>query len=260
MIQPDTAAEYTVQLLCASPAAPLATDRLDTAVTARFAAATRLRDGEYRLDETGATARFTVVPGIAQAGDAEAALSQTWDWPAAGEALSGVRSTLQVAVTMPAESSRPQRLMRVHLALQAACDLAQPLALHWLPSQRMVDPQAWRESLQHGAPPADHAINVRLFRIADGRAGEGLMDTMGLTALGLPDLQCRFRGLDLGGMAQLLFAYAEYLYEKGDVLGDESLVRGLESYEEWECARGPALVEPQRPAVTFLPDAAHRVT
>ena len=46
-------------------------------------------------------------------------------------------------------------------------------------------------------------LNVRVFKVGDN-PGEMLMDTLGLAAIGLPDLQCHFRDLDLNEVADLL--------------------------------------------------------
>ena len=59
-------------------------------------------------------------------------------------------------------------------------------------------------------------LNVRLFRVEGGAQGDMLMDTRGLAALGLPDLQMHFRGLNPGRVAGLLFNYGRYIYENGD--------------------------------------------
>lgn len=196
--------------------------------------------------------------GVAHEDAVRAAAAQTWDWPEAAEVPARTRATVVVEVEPTATLDRAQTLRVAQAAVQAAFGLCSVVAVHWLPSERLVAPEQWHESLSHGGAPADHAINVRLFRVAGGRAGEGVMDTLGLGAFGLPDLECHFHGLDLGLVAQLLFAYAEYLFEKGDVLDADSLVRGTASHEEWECERGEASVAPPRRIVRLLPDPANR--
>jgi len=252
---------YAVQLLCESPHAIPADAALTEAFRRQLPEAAP-QNGErlaFTLGTADAIVRLRFRSGVEHAAEVEAALAQTWDWEQAGDAVSQARSSVQVELTIPETIVASERLRLVHLCLLAVAELRPPVALHWRPSQRLVEPAAWRASLAHGAPPVDHALNVRLFRVPDGLPGEGLMDTMGLAPLGLPDLQCRFHGLELEQMAQLLFAYGGYLVERGDVLGDDSLVRGLASHEEWECRRGESLAPPLRAAVTLLPDEAHRV-
>jgi hypothetical protein len=147
---------------------------------------------------------------------------------------------------------RANRLRLVHAVTYAVLDRFEASAIHWLPSQRLVEPASYLASVVHGAPLRDSAVNVRLFRIADGEPDECVMDTLGLAPLGLPDLQCHFAGLDPGAIADLLLAYAAYCFEKGPVLGDDSLVRGVTDGEEWDCKRAESLVMPQRDVVDIV--------
>ena len=118
---------------------------------------------------------------------------------------------------------------------------------------RLVAPDEYVVSLEHGARLMDAAVNVRVFKVADGRPGEHVMDTRGLTAFGLPDLQIHFHTLAVPRVAELLFAYAEYTFDKGDVLTNDSVVRGVESTDEWECRRAKSLVAPHRDVIDILP-------
>lgn len=201
--------------------------------------------------------RYPIAEGY---GAHEAALRQTWDWAEASAAVAAAEWILEVRlITLDRALDRKTKLRLAREATQAAVATSDVAAIHWVDSERLVSPEAWRQSLEHGGRPSDYAINVRLFRVADGRPGEGVMDTLGLGAFDLPDLECHFRDLDLGRLAQLLFAYAEYLFDKGDVLNDDSLVRGIESHEEWNCSRRSSSVGPPREVVEFLPGADHGV-
>ena len=249
----DPQTPYVVQLLLPSEAtldAPrLAESLRRVEPTARLLSQAPLT---FALGDEVAT--FALQPGLAHPGEVEAALSQTWDWPDAERTTRAARATL--VLSLDGQPDRHAKLRRLHALIHAAAEQLAFSALHWLPSQRLVEPQRWRESVHHGAPPGDHAINVRLFKVPDGRPGEAILDTMGLTALGLRDLQCHFAGLDLGAVAMLLLSYAEYLFEQGDVLGDTSLVRGLKSHEEWECHLERALAAPDREVVDLRPGPA----
>ena len=184
-----------------------------------------------------------------------AALSQTWDWPDAEHVASHAQAAVAITDHDVAALERELRLFRVHLLAQAILATTKALALHWVPSQRLVDPESYRESLGHGGAPGDHAINVRMFKVPDGRPGETIMDTLGLAPFGLPDLQCHFTGLDPGELAPVLMGYAEYLFEKGDVLQDDDLVRGVQPEDEWTCQREQSLSLPARPVMDFRPDS-----
>lgn len=202
--------------------------------------------------------RWNVRRGLAHPAEVKAALAQTWDWPEAPDAVQTTKDTVVIEADLDLARTRAIGLKAVQAVVQAIVARVSATAIHWMPSERLVPPALFLDSLEHGGAPVDHAINVRLFRITGGRPGEGLMDTRGLSAFGLPDLECHFHGLDLGLVARLLFAYGEYLFDKGDVLGDESMVRGTQSHEEWECQRGTSTMGPPRPVVRLLPDPANR--
>jgi hypothetical protein len=55
-------------------------------------------------------------------------------------------------------------------------------------------------------------------------------------------------------MGAVLASYAEYLFDRGDVLNDDSLVRGIESHQEWACKVEGALAPPDRSVVDIRPD------
>jgi hypothetical protein len=188
--------------------------------------------------------------------EAQTAVSQTWDWPEAPSAMARVRDALELTLT-PGDLDRRAVLARMQAAVEATLKQVDAVALHWVAAERLVPVGSFRDAMAHGGAPADHALNVRLFRVGDGRSGEGLMDTRGLAAFGLPDLECHFVGLELGDVGRLLMAYAEYVFENGDVLHDDAMVRGVRSHDEWECKRGRAKALPDRDVVAFIPSAPH---
>ncbi|MBA3461127.1 MAG: hypothetical protein H0T46_14275 [Deltaproteobacteria bacterium] len=68
------------------------------------------------------------------------------------------------------------------------------LVLHWMPAQQLLTYEQYRE-LRMDLGPCGPAVNIRIAN-ATGRPGELLADTVGLSELGLPDLQTVFRGED----------------------------------------------------------------
>ena len=94
----------------------------------------------------------------------------------------------------PATADRYARVRRLCAVVRALLDQLPAVALLWEPAQRLINPRWFTGLLAHGAGVVDYAVNLQLFRIAGGRPGEMLMDTLGLVPLGLPDLQCHFAG------------------------------------------------------------------
>jgi hypothetical protein len=136
-----------------------------------------------------------------------------------------------------------------------------PAAIHWKPAGKLVDPAAFLRadgSSNCSELPAA-ALNVRVFRIKRGAEGDVLMDTMGLAALGLPDLQVLYRGLEPNRVASHLYACALHVLRHGDCLEDGETIEGPSRGQEWTCRHAGALAEPPRPVVDFDPGPQYRL-
>ena len=96
-------------------------------------------------------------------------------------------------------------------------------------------------------------LDLRLYNVGDGKPGELLMDTVGLHLLGLPDFQIRFKNLDEGEIAGLLWNYAYYIFEQGDVFENGNTILGLEPNSRWKCERQKSLVAPERIVINVQP-------
>ena len=98
---------------------------------------------------------------------------------------------------------------------------------------------------------------MRLFHVEEGRSDERVMDTVGLAALELPDVQCHFFALDAAAVAALLEETARYLFAEGDVIGDGDTVPGTRRRGSGPAAARMALVDPPRDVVDVTPPAPH---
>lgn len=265
----DPSAPYVIQLLFASPPsidraawAEAVSRSLEQPVEAKD------EDGRFvlslpglisRLPEGDVPAQATLTTGAVFAPERVAeALSQTWDWPEAEECVAQATCGVVVGDWLAGGLERATRLRLVHAMVHAVIAQATPIAIHWVASQRIVEPAFYHDSLHHEGGVADAAVNVRLYRIADGVPGETVMDTLGLAPFGLPDLQIHFTGLDPSALAPLLLHYAEYLFENGDVLDDDAMIRGIEDSDEWLVERERALAPPLRDVIDIRADN-HRV-
>lgn len=181
------------------------------------------------------------------------ALQQSWNWPEAPEVVARTRATLLVSDFLAMGLDYPERLELFHNVLFAVLLLAPPQAIYWRPSQQVVDPEVYLAARQEDDPdPLFPAVNVRLFRVENGRPGELLMDTFGLGAFGLPDVQCHFLGLEPGEIANKLYATAGYLFEHGDIINDGETT-GRDDCERWVCQHEPALIPPARVVLDLNP-------
>ncbi|CAN5428643.1 hypothetical protein BH11MYX1_BH11MYX1_15190 [soil metagenome] len=88
-----------------------------------------------------------------------------------------------------------------------------PIVLHWLPSQRVLAFATYR-MLRMEQGPCGPAINVRVAAISDH---DVIADTMGLTELGLPDLQTVAHDRDPAELASQILKLARSMFV-GDAL------------------------------------------
>ena len=95
-------------------------------------------------------------------------------------------------------------------------------------------------------------VNVRFYNL-EGTDGDRVMDTLGLGALGLTDLQLHYRELAPGEVAAELYNIAVYLLENGDVIEDGHTVQGFTPEDRWRCRHEMSLMPPRRPVLDINP-------
>jgi uncharacterized protein DUF4261 len=184
------------------------------------------------------------------------AVQQSWSFPEAASVLQRCTAAVLVTDIMASGLEYRERLSLFQQVVRAVLDVVPCLAIHWTPTQQILDPAEYLRSLADPAYPDFFAggVNVRFFRISSpGQEGDMLMDTLGLAALGLPDLQCHFRLLDPNDVSNLLYNTAFYLYENGDVVEDGHTIAGIPSTEKWRCQHEESLVPPERVVLDLNP-------
>lgn len=96
------------------------------------------------------------------------------------------------------------------------------------------------------------ALNVRVFNI-EGKEKEYLMDTLGLSAVGLCDLQCHFKNLDPDEVSNILYSYGYYIFDNLDAAENMKTIEGVNKGEEWTCLHEVSLAEPERVVLDINP-------
>lgn len=96
-------------------------------------------------------------------------------------------------------------------------------------------------------------VNVRLFRITNSETPQILMDTIGLSFLGLPDFQILHKPSNESQLAQLLWNYAYYIFDNGDIIEDGNTIEGLEPGSKWKCERKMSIIKPERLIIQLQP-------
>jgi hypothetical protein len=181
-------------------------------------------------------------------------LQQSWRCPQAKELLAKSRQTLLVTEMMARLLPPQDRVALFHGVLRAAIDVTSPDALLFKHSQQIVALADYLAACSDDPILRPGAMNVRFFNIADAD-GDMLMDTRGLTEIGLHDLQCHFRELDPTDVARVLYNTGVYIFENGPVIESGQTVAGIDEGSKWRCQFENALVAPEREVLDLNPGA-----
>jgi hypothetical protein len=256
---------YMLELLARQPIA------VDTAAILA-AARVRLGDVELRgaspllftakaipvpLRDATVCPQFALLPG-ARAEDAayHDALWQSWRCREARSLFTACTHSLRFTDLFSAPLPYLERVRFLRHAISAVLAHAPADLIYWQPTQQFLTPAQVCEAFDAEHPlhdPLFGFVNVRFFRLPDTDAM--VMDTLGLAALGLPDLQCHYRDLDPSLLAWCLYSLAAYVFEHGDVIEDGHTVQGIAPDDRWRCRHETALLAPTRMVLDLDPGA-----
>jgi hypothetical protein len=176
------------------------------------------------------------------------ALSQTRDWPLADQIASRCRYRVVVMEMLSQARVPGARFDAWNRVMLKVIETTAPRAVHLNHCEKVLDPaQILRAS---GSASANAKLctllNVRRYDISDRASGEMLMDTRGMPAVGLPDIQIHFRNLDAAKLDTMLFNLALYLFNRGDVMADGQIIKGFAGSGKWKCQHEQSLAGPTR--------------
>ncbi len=177
----------------------------------------------------------------------EEAFQQNWHWKNANETAKKCKYEILVFDFMTRTLDYKTRLDLFMNFLVAVSKATNPQVIYSINSQKLIEPNSLVNSWDgQKKETLFGSINVRLFNITNSDTKEILMDTVGLSVLGLPDFQLRFSSLNESKVAELLWDYAYYIFEQGDIIEDGNTLLGLEPNSKWECERKISLTKPER--------------
>lgn len=177
-------------------------------------------------------------------------LQQTRDWNELEEVVERCKYKVAFSDFMPNHYDIHTRLSLFNSALKVILENEDCKALHFLNSQRIINPCEYIDRVSKGDNLAG-AFNVRFFNIQDSE--DMLMDTLGLNVFGLPDVQCHFKGVDPNEIARVIYNTGYYIYDKGDIIDDGNTIQGAKKEDKWKCQHEESLVEPKRVVVDINP-------
>lgn len=148
-----------------------------------------------------------------------------------------------------------QRRIILSAVLRATIRNSNVELVHFVPTMQIVDAQEALTELsaqKERTNPTYGFLNVRLYRVLDS-GNDMLLDTLGLSALGLTDVQIHCRDLDANTVANVVHSLGSYLFQHGDVIEPGHTVQGIPEWEKWRCQREVSLVEPTREVIDIHP-------
>lgn len=181
------------------------------------------------------------------------ALQQSWHWQEAAETLEQCNHTLLLVDMMAAGLTPQSRLQLFSGALRAVLEACPCDAIYFRESDKLLEPNEYLSAVEQGNLLYG-ALNIRFYNVegtGSGRA-EGLMDSVGLAALGIPDVQCHYFDLEPNEVAEQLGNIAYYLYNQGDIIKDGETI-GISEDMRWRCEHQYSLVEPRRVVIDLDP-------
>lgn len=96
------------------------------------------------------------------------------------------------------------------------------------------------------------AVNARILNVHG--TSDYIVDTVGMSLLGLPDLQYHFRDCDLNWVVNHAYNTALYIFGGERIIGNDDYVSGIKNGEldhsvRWKCHHEESLIQPMRPVV-----------
>lgn len=184
--------------------------------------------------------------------------SQLWDCPEKDEILAACKYKLMLSDFIASGLEYKERAELLTGWLETTLELLPDCTAVWIPSseklltREQVLDNPWNENCRF----LHFGMNVRFFNIQG--TNDMLVDTLGLYAIGLPDVQYHFHDLDPNAVVNHANNVAAYIFIQDDPIGDGETIAGLNGMEmdgevHWKCQHELALIQPEREVMDICP-------
>lgn len=184
--------------------------------------------------------------------------TQFWTMPDAEDVLQRCRYKLMISDFMAAGLDYKSRCDLLADWLETAVSLFPSCCAIWIPSSgKLLHTAEIIDNPYEGAARfLQFGLNIRFFTIHG--TDDSLIDSLGLFALGLPDVQYHFHTLDPNDVSRHAFSVAAYLFEAEVPVRDGETIAGLLDGEmapdvHWPCRFEMALIQPAREVMDICP-------
>ena len=180
--------------------------------------------------------------------------SQLWDVRNAEELLDSCKYSVFISDMMGgAAMDYKERCDMLMDWLEAVLPLFPNCKAIWVPTAGKL---TLPDTLREGSLPRDQrfiftCVNARYFKI-EGTDGDMVVDTLGMYAVDLPDVQLHFRGLEPGAVTNYAYNICIYNYDANAPIKSGETIDGLgedgkiSREVQWRCQYEDALIQPIR--------------
>lgn len=184
--------------------------------------------------------------------------SQLWDCPDAEPLLDNCRYKLMLSDFMASGLDYKCRCEMLADWLETVLRLFPDCTAVWTPSSgKLLRRKKILENPVGGAGRfLLFGVNARFFNIEG--TGDMIVDTLGLYAVGLPDIQYHFHGLDPNKVVNHAYNVASYIFENdapiksGETIDGISEI-GIDRGVRWKCQYEMGLIQPSREVMDICP-------
>ncbi|BCZ48490.1 hypothetical protein psyc5s11_45570 [Clostridium gelidum] len=181
-------------------------------------------------------------------------LEQSWNYDKDRESIKNCKIKVIVTDLMAIGLEYTKRVELFQKALYAIVELIPCVGINFHITEQVISREDYlgNNPLNDEYDPLFGLLNVRLFNI-EGKENEYIMDTLGLSAVGLCDLQCHFKNLNTDEVSNILYSYGYYIFDNPDAVDDMKAIEGISENDKWKCQHEVALAEPERVVLDINP-------
>lgn len=174
------------------------------------------------------------------------ARSQFWDCPDGVKILDSCKYQVMIGDFMAAGLPALERAEILDSLLEIALELYPDcVAVYVDASGKVMTAESLRSNPYEGALRFMwFGVNARFFNIQGTE--DSIVDTLGLYALGLPDVQYHFHGLEPNEVVKHAYNIAIYQFENNVPIKDGDTIGGLSPDSKWKCRYEKSLIQPVR--------------
>ncbi len=186
------------------------------------------------------------------------ARSQLWDVRDGSRLLDSCRYQVMIFDMMSAGLEYKARCELLMDWMETAVSLFEDCAAVWFkPAGKLLTADQVRSC---SVPREDRfvyfGVNARFFNIQGTE--DQIVDTLGLYAVGLPDVQYHFRGLEPDQVVNHAYNAASYLYSQNAPINSGETIDGIQDGRmsrdvQWTCRYEDALIQPVRMVMDICP-------